>query len=282
MEVLGESAEATAQEPGAAARHFVPVSDQVLLSSRLLQPNQQQRLAWVAPKEPGVYPYVCTYPGHWRRMFGALYVVPDLDQYLADPERFAADATYQPKDGLLKDRRPRTEWKLDDLAGSVASMHGRSYASAMQVFQVANCIACHKMGERGVAIGPDLTKLDDSMKPEDILKDLLNPSAKINEKYQSYQILTEDDQTITGLIVAEDGDSIDLVENPLAKSEVRKISKSDIKIRKASPVSLMPKGLLDKLSRDEILDLIALLVARGDPSHPAVQAEAHDHGHDDH
>jgi putative heme-binding domain-containing protein len=120
------------------------------------------------------------------------------------------------------------------------------------------------------------------MKPEDILKDLLDPSAKINEKYQSYQILTEDDQTITGLIVAEDGDSIDLVENPLAKTEVRTIAKSDIKIRKASPVSLMPKGLLDKLSRDEILDLIALLVARGDPSHPAVQAEAHDHGHDDH
>lgn len=282
MESLGESAEATAQEPGAAARHFVPVSDQVLLSSRLLQPNQQQRLAWVAPKEPGVYPYVCTYPGHWRRMFGALYVVPDLDQYLADPERFAADAAYQPKDGLLKDRRPRTEWKLDDLAGSVATMHGRSYASGMQVFQVANCIACHKMGERGVAIGPDLTKLEESMKPEDILKDLLDPSAKINEKYQSYQILTEDDQTITGLIVAEDGDSIDLVENPLAKTEVRTIAKSDIKIRKASPVSLMPKGLLDKLSRDEILDLIALLVARGDPSHPAVQAEAHDHGHDDH
>lgn len=282
MEALGESAEATAQEPGAAARHFVPVSDQVLLSSRLLQPNQQQRLAWVAPKEPGVYPYVCTYPGHWRRMFGALYVVPDLDQYLADPEQFAADTTYQPKDGLLKDRRPRTEWKLEDLEGSVASMHGRSYASGMQVFQVANCIACHKLGERGVAIGPDLTKLDASMKPEDILKELLNPSAKINEKYQSYQILTEEDQTITGLIVAEDGDSIDLVENPLAKSEVRKIAKSDIKIRKASPVSLMPKGLLDKLSRDEVLDLIALLVARGDPSHPAVQAEAHDHGHDDH
>ena len=42
-------------------------------------------LSFTAPAQPGVYPYVCTYPGHWRRMYGALYVVEDLDEYLRRP-----------------------------------------------------------------------------------------------------------------------------------------------------------------------------------------------------
>ena len=68
-------------------------------------------------REPGVYPYVCTYPGHWRRMYGALYVVADLDAYLAEPGGVSRRRNPLPiKDALLKDRRPRTEWKLEDLA----------------------------------------------------------------------------------------------------------------------------------------------------------------------
>ena len=47
-------------------------------------------LRFEAPTEPGVYPYVCTYPGHWRRMYGAMYVVDDLEGYLADPAAYLA------------------------------------------------------------------------------------------------------------------------------------------------------------------------------------------------
>ncbi|MEX0978010.1 MAG: plastocyanin/azurin family copper-binding protein, partial [Pirellulales bacterium] len=82
LEEIGTAAEATAQQPGVAERHYVPASPNVLLGSTLLQPRDSQKLSFVAPAEPGVYPYVCTYPGHWRRMYGALYVVEDLDAYL--------------------------------------------------------------------------------------------------------------------------------------------------------------------------------------------------------
>ena len=67
-------------------------------------------------RKPGVYPYVCTYPGHWRRMYGALYVVEDLDDYLADPEAYLAKHPLPIADELLKFNRPRKEWKFDDLA----------------------------------------------------------------------------------------------------------------------------------------------------------------------
>src|SRR5690606_27819612 len=115
LEEVGELAEATAQDPSAPSRHYVPPSDKVLAASMLLQPRQSQKLSFQAPNEPGVYPFVCTFPGHWRRMNGALYVVADLDAYQADPEGYLAAAKIEPKDALLRDRRPRTEWKLEDL-----------------------------------------------------------------------------------------------------------------------------------------------------------------------
>lgn len=278
MEEIGMSAEATAQDAGAAARHYVPQSDKILLSSRLLQPAQIQQLSFKVPSKPGVYPYVCTYPGHWRRMFGAMYVVEDIDRYLADPDGYLASNKLEPQDALLKDRRPRTEWKQEDLVASVESLQGgRSYGNGLQVFKVANCVACHKNGDLGVAIGPDLTKLDPKMTSIEILTSLLEPSKKIEEKYQTYQILTEDGQALSGMILKESTDSIELIENPLAKAEPVVISKDDIMERKKSPVSIMPKGLLDKLTREEILDLMAFLIARGDEKHPMFQGSSHDH-----
>src|SRR5262249_36312756 len=65
LEAIGTLAEATATQPGALERNYVPVSNQVLVASRLLQPRDVQKLRWSAPTKPGVYPYVCTYPGHW-------------------------------------------------------------------------------------------------------------------------------------------------------------------------------------------------------------------------
>ncbi len=79
MEEIGLLAEATARDADAMQRHYIPKSDKILLASRLLQPGQSQSLAFDAPQQPGVYPYVCTFPGHWRRMYGALYVVENLE-----------------------------------------------------------------------------------------------------------------------------------------------------------------------------------------------------------
>src|SRR6056297_221231 len=114
LEEIGELAEATARTADAKERDYVPVSPQVILASRLLETNESQSLLYQAPSEPGVYPYVCTYPGHWRRMYGALYVVADLEQYQADPETYLAENPLEMKDGLLEFISRDTEWKYDD------------------------------------------------------------------------------------------------------------------------------------------------------------------------
>src|SRR5690606_38686875 len=110
----------------------------------------------------------------WRRMYGALYVVEDLDAYLADPEAYLAAHPLPILDDLLKDRRPRTEWKFEDLAEAVEHLHsGRSFGNAVQMFQAANCVACHKLNAVGREFGPDLAKIDPPKKPVELLKEIL-------------------------------------------------------------------------------------------------------------
>jgi putative heme-binding domain-containing protein len=267
MQPLGELAETSAQNPAFAKQNFVPQSPDVLVASTLMQPQGVQRITFNVPTEPGVYPYVCTYPGHWRRMFGAMYVVNDLDAYLADPSAYLAAHPLEIKDDLLKDRRPRTEWTLADLEGSVLGLEkGRSFVHGRELFRTASCISCHKMGDAGNAFGPELAKLEAKMTPLEITKHILEPSLKIDEKYRSTTILTDDGRSITGLVVEETPTEVAIVENPVAKADPVRIKTSDIDERSTSPVSIMPKGLLDKLTRDEVLDLIAYVAARGQES----------------
>jgi hypothetical protein len=85
---------------------------------------------------------------------------------------------------------------------------------------------------------------------------------------------------VTGLIIKETDDAVTIIENPLAAPKPVEIAKNTIDERQRIDVSLMPKGLLDKLTRDEILDLVAYIACRGDKNHPLFKGNAHDHGHD--
>jgi putative heme-binding domain-containing protein len=280
LEEVGALAEQQATQPGAQARNYVPESKKILVAGRLLLPRESQKLTFTAPAKPGIYPYVCTYPGHWRRMFGALYVVDDLDEYLADAEGYLAKHPLPAQDELLKFNRPRTEWKFDELALLAEKLEGgRSFANGKQMFTVANCVACHKFGGVGQEFGPDLTKIDPKQqKPVEILHDILEPSFRINEKYQSYVLELKSGKSVTGIILEEKDGVVKLIENPLAKAEPLLIKVSDIDERRKSPTSMMPKGLLDKLTRDEILDLVAYVHSGGDPKHKLFQ-EGHEHHH---
>lgn len=60
-------------------RQFVPDSDKVLHATHLVQPGGLEKLSFTAPTTPGDYPYVCTFPGHWLRMYGVMVVVEDVD-----------------------------------------------------------------------------------------------------------------------------------------------------------------------------------------------------------
>jgi putative heme-binding domain-containing protein len=208
-----------------------------------------------------------------------MLVVEDLDAYLADPSKYLAERPLEPLDPMLKTLRPRKEWTFEDLAPSLSELaRGRSFASAKQVFQIANCTACHRMNGVGYEIGPDLAKLDPKISPEEILRSVVEPSAKIDPKYATSVLETESGRIVTGLVIEETDDVVKLVENPLVQSEPIVVPKQDIADRQVSKTSIMPLGMLDRLTREEALDLLAYLVARGDPA-DAVFSGQGGHGH---
>ena len=75
LESVGLKAEAMAKEPDGFARNFVPTTAEVLYSTKLINTGETARLRFTVPTRTGSYPYVCTFPGHWRTMNGLMSVV---------------------------------------------------------------------------------------------------------------------------------------------------------------------------------------------------------------
>ena len=73
-EEIGELADKMASTPDGFENGYIPESDKILVSSKLLSPNESQEIEFQAPDQPGEYPYLCTFPGHWRMMQGILTV----------------------------------------------------------------------------------------------------------------------------------------------------------------------------------------------------------------
>ena len=104
---------------------------------------------------------------------------------------------------------------------------------------------------------------------------MLEPSKKIDKKYQSNIFEMVSGKTIAGLIVKEDEKTVHVVDNPTAPDKVRIIQKDDIDDRSVSPVSIMPHGVLNKLTKEEILDLLAYVVSKGDKKSPMFADHQH-------
>ncbi|MCH2212093.1 MAG: GDSL-type esterase/lipase family protein [Fuerstiella sp.] len=278
MREIGEQAEATARDPDAIQRHYIPKSDKVLLASRLLQPEETQSLSFQVPETPGVYPYVCTYPGHWRRMFGALYVVASLEEYQAAPETYLADNPLPVRDSLLEMTGRNREWTVPDLLADIKSLkNGRSFSVGKQLFKVAGCVACHQLNNEGRVFGPDLAKLEPKKRTvKHLLESMIDPSKEIDDRFRSWTFVMTSGKTVTGMIMKETDEEVQVVIDPLAKNSPTVLKRAEIDERVRSDTSLMPKSLLNRLTQEDIFDLFAYVISAGDREHVLFHGP-HDH-----
>jgi hypothetical protein len=92
-----------------------------------------------------------------------------------------------------------------------------------------------------------------------------------------YRLVLVDDKVITAMIVEEKDGVVKVIENPLASTKPLELKATAIAERKKLTTSIMPKGLLDKLTREEILDLLAYVWGKADPK-AKYFGPAHDHG----
>lgn len=232
---------------------YVPKSDKVLHATQMVPADKQERLTFTAPEEPGEYPYVCTFPQHWYRMYGVMVVVEDLDEWLQNP--------VEPANPIGSNRTFVQAWKVDDLKDELDNgMRGRSPEIGKRIFVEASCAGCHKVGGEGGIIGPELDGVLERWKGDrvGVLREILDPSHKVDAKYAMQRILTIDGQTITGVLIKEDDDNVTVMTNPEAK-EPTVIPQDDIDAMVPSSVSMMPKALMDQYTKDEIFELMSYL-----------------------
>jgi putative membrane-bound dehydrogenase-like protein len=74
MEIIGKAADELARDPKGAEQNYVPKIPQIIAATLLVDPEGRESLVFIAPTEPGEYPFVCTVPGHWRIMNGIMKV----------------------------------------------------------------------------------------------------------------------------------------------------------------------------------------------------------------
>ncbi|MDG2014919.1 MAG: plastocyanin/azurin family copper-binding protein, partial [Pirellulaceae bacterium] len=266
---VGIAAELMATEADAIQRQYVPNLSEVLYASKMLQPGQLERLDIMAPSEPGEYPYVCTYPGHWRRMYGVMHVVEDLES--APMEALAPTV-----DSEIAMRSFVRDWKLEELLGDLESADsGRSFEQGRALFTELSCAQCHRVDQSdGGDVGPNIVDLKakfakGEMDRAGLLKSLIEPSETIDEKYRSWIILDIDGRTRTGVIAERTPTELRLLANPLDNGEPVTIVIDEIDEEIESKISMMPQGLLNTCSKDEILDLLMYIESVGDKNHPA-------------
>jgi putative heme-binding domain-containing protein len=163
------------------------------------------------------------------------------------------------------------DWKMEDIEPRLDRVgKGRSYESGRLAFTAGQCIVCHRLGKAGGFIGPDLTGVAGRFSRRDLLMNILEPSKVIDDKYRSTTFQMMSGSTVVGLVDHEDDEAVYVRVNP-ASPETTGVPKGLIVSREASPISPMPRGLLNVLSETQILDLLAYLEAVGDPNHPDFQ-----------
>jgi putative heme-binding domain-containing protein len=118
------------------------------------------------------------------------------------------------------------------------------------------CIACHRVGEQGMLIGPELTDVAKRLPLADMAESLFEPNAKIDPKWAVTSIKLNSGDTTAGFVIAEDAKSLTL---RLPDSTTKVFAVADIGKRETLATSTMPEGLTQTLSAGELVDLLAYL-----------------------
>jgi putative heme-binding domain-containing protein len=161
------------------------------------------------------------------------------------------------------------DWHMQDLLPDLAKAKTlRSYAKGKAAYAEAQCIQCHRFGESGGSVGPELAAVSSRLTTRDILESILEPSKVVSEQYQNVALTTSDGDTLAGRVVEEDELKLVLMTDPLHPNR-EEIKKADIVSRHASKISPMPEGLVNSLTEDEIWDLIAYLESGGKKTYAA-------------
>ncbi len=121
------------------------------------------------------------------------------------------------------------------------------------------CKNCHKVGDEGTALGPDLTSIGKARTKAELLESLLEPSLRVEPQYVQYNVATKSGRTVSGLLVRRDAHEVVLRD---AQNQEVRLKAEEVERLDASRQSLMPEGLLRDLTAQQAADLLEFLATR--------------------
>jgi len=170
---------------------------------------------------------------------------------------------------LPKPAGPGKAWTVEELADlTKGGFSGRNFENGKKSFAAARCVVCHRFNGEGGATGPDLSQVSGRFSAKDLCESIIEPNKVISDQYKASIIETNSGKVLTGKVVSETATALVLVTDPEDSTKVMESRKSDVESIKPSPVSLMPAKLVDGLNQNEVLDLLAYMLSKGDPASP--------------
>ena len=169
---------------------------------------------------------------------------------------------------LPKPIGPGRTWSVAEVLAAAEKGMGpgsRNFEQGRRAFAAARCIVCHRFGGDGGATGPDMTQAGGRFQLKDLVEAIVEPSRVVSDQYKASVVQTSAGKVITGRVVAEAPDAITIVTDPEDATKFVQVKRADIEEITPSSASLMPAGLLDQLNEEEVLDLIAYTLSRGQP-----------------
>ena len=194
-------------------------------------------------------------------------------RFRADSDRFEVDLDRKVNRLLVKVsapkgaefhvrfRRKSSEAQRERLAQEALAKRGNAGRGRDVFFdeKKASCIRCHRLGDRGGRIGPDLAGVGRRFSRIHLIESILEPSRAIAPSYRNTAVRLKDGRVVAGVRVAETETTLTLGD---AEGKTHEIRKSEIEARKPLSLSVMPEGLEKRLSSQEFVDLIAFLVSQ--------------------
>jgi putative heme-binding domain-containing protein len=127
------------------------------------------------------------------------------------------------------------------------------------------CLKCHRLGDQGERIGPDLTGVGGRFARIYLVESILEPSRTIAPSFGTLVVALKNGQVLTGVKVTETETMLTLADN---EGQKHLLAKADIEEYRSSPLSTMPEGLEKRFTEHEFIDLIAFLVSQKEKSVP--------------
>jgi len=167
---------------------------------------------------------------------------------------------------LLAGRQTVKEWAVNELVPIVerGMKGGRNFERGRMLFGAVGCASCHRFDNDGASVGPDLTSVAGRFSARDLLESIVEPSKAISDQYGAIVIRKKNGDTVTGRVGNLSGDDLMVIENMFAPNDFTNVKRQDIVSIEPSKMSMMPEGLLNSLKEDEIQDMVAFLLSRGE------------------